>query len=365
MTVKASKRRKRRAMGSGLLIWPAAMAIVAAEVAVKVSPAAIPWLAGAGLVYPISFAGLILGVCWRLYVGRWRGSLVPMILLGYTLSHALQFVGGGWSDASGRDLALATWNVRQFDRYAWLQGPETRDAVLSELRKLEVDVLCLQEVYVDRRSSPYITQKQIQSAAGLNEVHADFEHKRRAQEVSGVMTLTRLPIAHQERLAFANDPGNGAVVTDVILEGDTLRIVNAHLSSLHFDREDYDAVREGPDAQSGLRLWERLVSAWVKRAEQVVQVQAVVAASPYPVVVCGDFNDTSMSFVVETLRETGLYDAFAEAGLGFGGTYIGDLPPLRIDYILHSGRLQALKVKVGEVVCSDHRWVRAEFQLSP
>lgn len=365
MTPDAKKQRKRRALGSGLLISPALLGIVAAEIAVKVSPAAFPWLAGAGLVYPISAGVLILGLAWRLYAGRWMDCIVPLIVLGFTLPHLRQFLGGGWNDGGTGDLSLATWNVRQFDRYSWLEGEATRDALLSQLGTLEVDVLCLQEAYVDGRSRPFVTQNQIQAASGLTHIHTEFEHKKSAQEMAGVMTLTGLPIVQKQRITFTNDPGNGAIVTDVLWKGDTLRIVNAHLSSVHFEREDYDAVREGPDAQLGVRLWERLVSAWVKRADQAGQLRAIVESSPHPILVCGDFNDTSMSFALETLREVGLKDAFSEAGRGFGGTYIGDLPPLRIDYILHAEAFEALKVEVGEVICSDHRWVRSEFQWNP
>ena len=149
--------------------------------------------------------------------------------------------------------------------------------------------------------------------------------------------------------------------------GNCLGHVDGRLSplrrnSLRLDRADYDAVREGPDAASGARLLNRLHAAWVKRSAQIKQVEQEVAASPHPVVVCGDFNDTPMSYVLHTLRSQGLVDAFSEAGSGFGGTYIGDLPPLRIDYVLSSESLEAVRVEVGESVLSDHRWVKAALR---
>ena len=48
---------------------------------------------------------------------------------------------------------------------------------------------------------------------------------------------------------------------------------------------------------------------------------------------CGDFNDTPNSYVYARLSE-GLNDTFRDKGLGFGTTFGGALPMLRIDYIL-------------------------------
>lgn len=364
MKKQAGKSQRRGAWGSGLLVTLGLVGVAAAEVAVRVSPAVFPWLALAGLVYPISLAGLLLGVGWRLYAGRWLDCIVPLIALGVTYPHARLLFGGGGSADADEGVRVMTWNVRHFDRFEWMEGAATRDALLEELAQANADVICLQEMYEDRRSKPYVTARAVQRAVDLGQIHSDFENERNRQGVFGVMTLTRYPILRKERMAFPGDPGNGAILTDVRIGEDTVRIVNAHLSSLHLNRADYDAVREGPDAESGRRLLGRLNAAWAKRASQAEQLQAAIEASPHPVILCGDFNDTPVSYALNALRSAGLTDAFADAGTGFGGTYIGDLPPMRIDYILHSEEFEAVGVKEGEVVLSDHRWVQAVVQLA-
>ncbi len=361
--MKKQEKPRRGAWGSGLFVTLGLVGVAAAEVAVHVSPEEFPWLAPAGLVYPISLAGLLLGVAWRLFAGRWLDCIVPLIALGYTYPHARLLLGGGAQADGVEGLRVMTWNVRQFDRFEWLEGAATRDALLQELAQANADVICLQEVYEDRRSNPYVTAKSVQRAVDLGQIHSDFESERNRDGVFGVMTLTRYPIVRKERMVFPGDPGNGAILTDVRIGDDTVRIINAHLSSLRLDREDYDAVREGPDAESGRRLLGRLNTAWAKRATQAEQLQAAIESAPHPVIVCGDFNDTPVSYALNALRSAGLEDAFAKAGTGFGGTYIGDLPPMRIDYILHSDAFEALRVEEGAVVLSDHRWVQAVVQL--
>ncbi len=52
--------------GSGLLLVPGQLGVIAAEVATRVSPAEFPYLAPAGLVYPWALLLLVLGMFWRL-----------------------------------------------------------------------------------------------------------------------------------------------------------------------------------------------------------------------------------------------------------------------------------------------------------
>jgi endonuclease/exonuclease/phosphatase family metal-dependent hydrolase len=338
------------------------MGVLAAEVAVRVSPELFPWFALAGLVYPLSLASLLLGFAWRLLAARWRGIWFPLLVLFATISHLNLHWGGGGETTVEDDLRLLTWNVRQFDRYGQLQGETTRDAVLDQIRAMGADVVCLQEAYEHRGSPPFVNAKMIQAATGLKNVHSFFEQDTRKRESFGVMTLTRLPIVGRSRLRFDEDPGNGAVITDVLFEGDTVRIINAHLSSIGLGKSEIDAVRDGPDRASSQRLWSRLSNAWKKRANQAHRVASEVTSSPYPVVLCGDFNDPPMSYALEVLRAAHLSDSFAEAGTGFGGTYIGDLPSLRIDYVLHDSMFEAVRVEVGEEEFSDHRSVLATLR---
>jgi endonuclease/exonuclease/phosphatase family metal-dependent hydrolase len=75
--------------------------------------------------------------------------------------------------------------------------------------------------------------------------------------------------------------------------------------------------------------------AFAMRARQAEILREHIAASPHPVIVCGDFNDTPLSYSYR-LMSKGLKDSFMEKGWGLGTTYAGALPALRIDYILCS-----------------------------
>ena len=78
--------------------------------------------------------------------------------------------------------------------------------------------------------------------------------------------------------------------------------------------------------------------------------------------VCGDFNDNPMSYTYHRMRR-GRKDAFVEAGHGFGATYAGLWPLLRIDYILLPDSYMTVSHKIPRIEFSDHYPVIAEISM--
>jgi endonuclease/exonuclease/phosphatase family metal-dependent hydrolase len=97
-------------------------------------------------------------------------------------------------------------------------------------------------------------------------------------------------------------------------------------------------------------------SIFPKRAYQAQRVMEHVETSPYPVIVCGDFNDTPLSYTYNQFNKS-LIDAFRNCSSGIGPTYIGRVPAGRIDYIFHSKSLNSMEFKIQEGEYSDHRAV--------
>jgi len=75
--------------------------------------------------------------------------------------------------------------------------------------------------------------------------------------------------------------------------------------------------------------------------------------SKYPVIVCGDFNDTPVSYTYRKMK-SGLKDAFVNIGAGTGNTYLGSFPSFRIDYIFHSQQFKTIDFERIEARLSDH-----------
>jgi len=90
-----------------------------------------------------------------------------------------------------------------------------------------------------------------------------------------------------------------------------------------------------------------------KRYLQSSRVKAAVDKSPYPVIICGDFNDVPNSYAYNTIGK-GLKNTFEQKGTGIGRTFYGISPTLRIDDIFVDKRFtveQFLRIKKN---LSDH-----------
>jgi endonuclease/exonuclease/phosphatase family metal-dependent hydrolase len=91
-------------------------------------------------------------------------------------------------------------------------------------------------------------------------------------------------------------------------------------------------------------------------------VRELLEKSPYPLIVCGDFNDSPASYSYYTIKGK-LKDSFKESGFGMSRTYIGKMPSFRIDYILHDAKWQSFDYKTNRLNFSDHKMISCTIKL--
>jgi endonuclease/exonuclease/phosphatase (EEP) superfamily protein YafD len=142
--------------------------------------------------------------------------------------------------------------------------------------------------------------------------------------------------------------------------------VDVYSVHLHTPRQALDATRRellhGDD--SGIGLFERNIA---ERLSQARDLARAVRASTRPVIVAGDFNAPQPSLVLRPLLESGLRDAHASAGMGFGYTYghafRWGFSFLRIDHVLVGPGIGVAACETGGANASEHRPVIAELYL--
>jgi endonuclease/exonuclease/phosphatase family metal-dependent hydrolase len=325
-----------------------------------------------GLAFPFSSGLLMLGTAGAWVTRRWTWGTVGLLTLAVCLPQVTSTWGGLSSPQieamdGGRELRVLTWNVRQFNRYAWIERADVRDSMLAYLASQEADVICLQECFLEDRRNPWMSADRLKKSTGLSHWQEEFKLGRGHDKLFGLAVLSRYPILNKQAIRFDNDKNNSAMFVDLLINGDTVRLFNLHLSSIGFEKEDYEAARNVGDEANRSRLFTRLSNAWNKRALQAEAVGEAVLASPHPTVVAGDFNDTPTSYASQQMRRE-LNDAFAvvrpKNSSFLGSTYIGDLPLLRIDQIWASEELHVRQYITGDVELSDHRPVCAVFELA-
>ena len=77
---------------------------------------------------------------------------------------------------------------------------------------------------------------------------------------------------------------------------------------------------------------------------------------------CGDFNDTPMSYTYHTIANK-LNDSYQEVGYGPSYTYKSFFNLLRIDYVLYSDGITAHEYVSPYFESSDHKPIVVTFEL--
>ena len=378
MTLVKGSHKKRRTWWSVVLFFAGALGVMMAECAVRVSPEVIPFLGAAGVVFPVSWSLLVFGMFGAFKSRKWKWFAVGIVLLIVSIPHARSTWGipsMPYSESnlgSQASLRVLSWNVRQFNRFAWIGVPGVQDSILALMKRSDADVICIQETYLEAtsgreaRKNPWMSRDMLKAATGMPYLIEEFDLGRGTDKLFGLVVLSRYPLMDKQSLKFENDRNNSAMSVDVNVDGETIRVFNVHLSSIGFEEADYEDARNVADEAARMRILHRLQDAWAKRAPQARQVAESACSSPHPVILAGDFNDTPVSYASEQMAEC-LVDGYARSGIwnapAMGGTYQGDLPFLRIDQMWHSPIFECVSYKTIGVALSDHRPVMGEFVL--
>jgi endonuclease/exonuclease/phosphatase family metal-dependent hydrolase len=253
-------------------------------------------------------------------------------------------------------LKMVSFNVRAFDVYRWEDNPSTRTEILTFLRDEDPDLLCIQEFHSSNRAG--FREREVYNKLDHTPYrHIDYTFSNRTRNY-GIATFSHYPIINKGSVPL-EDRLSICIYSDILLHKDTFRIYNCHLQSIHLDDKHYqfmDSLKLRYDDQQMADIKDisfRLRDAFIKRAAQADIIAAHISGCSHPVIICGDFNDTPVSYTYRTIRD-GLQDAFSESGWGLGRTYNGKFPSFRIDYILHGGSIDALFFTREKIKLSDH-----------
>lgn len=337
-----------------LLNLLAVLALILAYLAGYVSPEKW-WIPSFfGLAYPIiAVVNFIFIVFWLIANPRYTlVSLIPLIAGFGVLSRYVQLKEKS-TDSEG--LKIMSYNVHHFRGDDVDSQERTSKEIIGFLNEHKPDIICLQEVRL-RQNKIFNLAKTVQELEFIN--HYQFA---RTSNTFGSVTMTRYPILRMNEIRFENSR-NMTIYTDLLINNDTVRVFNVHLHSYGIDPRELTIIDSGVTTEKDLEeakvMGSKLKTGFQMRARQVQAIKALIDETPYPVIVCGDLNDTPASFSYQQLSK-GLNDSFVSSGKGVGRTYINKLPSLRIDYIFHSDKYESFNFQTHNFRYSDHLPVSA------
>ena len=320
--------------------------LLACCVSTWLSPSSHAHLSVMGLLFPfILLFNLLFIPFWLIF--RPRYVVVPLVgvaLCGaYVLDYFPIHVGSGSTDLG---LKIVTWNVKGLSR----KGTEGRTAeMLAYVDSLDADVLCLQEFY---------------GGANCKAVHQHLDSLGYHHAITeGRRIYSRLPLSDVEEMEVASAKKNGMFTARLLLDDDTVTVFNVHLECNFIDQDDRTGGKEALRSRErerleaeGRHLWDKLAVSAGYRSMQVDSLTRMLDTryKGKSVIVCGDFNDTPISYAYQQLARR-LENAFRNRGTGLGVTYNERFFWIRIDHLFHSKDWETQCVEIDHSVdISDH-----------
>jgi endonuclease/exonuclease/phosphatase family metal-dependent hydrolase len=338
-----------------------------------ISPAKYTWLAFFGLAYPVFLSvNIIFLLFWFFLRSKYLFFSLLCIAAGYKfLAVYIPIKLSEKNVAFDNAHKLLSYNVRLFDLYNWTGNKHTRNKIFNFLKKEKASIICFQEFYLRKADNYFNTLDTLLQFLPNKHYAEAYTHVLNIGKQSfGLATFSVYPIINHFEIIFGQEETNNALATDIKINDDTIRVINVHLASIRFQKADYDFIGDATSASqwynhkfSEQKIIERLNSGFIKRAEQIEILVKYINKSPYPVIVCGDFNDTPVSYCYQTISKK-LTDAFVNCGSGIGKTYVGKIPLLRIDYIFHSNHIESLKFTRHPEEYSDHHPISFWFKIN-
>lgn len=328
-----------------------------------VSPENFWFLAFFGLAYPIL---LIINILFLFFwILRWKAPfLISFITIAAGISELKIFAQINLNpipielNESNDLIKTMSYNTRLFDLYNWSHNKQTRNKMFDLIKEEAPNIMCLQEFYVDD-SKEFATLDTLLKLQDAKNHHVEYTKTLNKDHHWGIATFTSYPIVNKGVVDFIEKNNNICIYTDILIHKDTVRVYNMHLQSIHFRPSDYKFMEDlandkgTEEIEHTKNIFKLLKRAYAKRAVQVDQINKHIENCIYPIILCGDFNDTPTSYTYHTLIE-GLTDSFVESGNGLGRTYIGQFPSLRIDYIFHSNYFKSYDFQTIRQELSDH-----------
>lgn len=342
-----------------LLSWTAAALLCLCTFSKTISPAVLPVFGVMGLGFPFFLAAVLfmLLVCLLLHRRMALVLLLVLVCCGGTI-YSYCPVNFPSPEPAGC-LKVMTWNTQGFC-YAKHDADGKLSAV-EYMRKSDADIIAFQEAW----TSNAFFKKVVET---LDRRFPHWDTLRINGNTFGV--FSRYPVV--EKRCIARGSGNGAGVFLIKLAGgDTLRLVNLHLETMGLAAKDRtawsDMVHKSDtatlDEAEQRRLLGKIMTSTSRRAEQVDKVSDYVFRHRHqPLILCGDFNDTPVSYAYHRMDKW-LTDAYAATATGIGRTFNKDAMYVRIDHMFCSEHWRPFACRVQDTLhLSDHYPMTCSFK---
>ncbi len=333
------------------------------------------WFVGFfGLMVPYIIILLVFAIIFWL-VTYPRYALIPAIslIIGYkqvNVAFAFNLPASEPVKANNdSSLRIVSWNVgnmyglsndaekKQHDRN------EIPDAIIG----VHPDIICLQEFNHSYTKGGDADNIGLFTKEFPHYYYAIDYSKSNGSYTTGSIIFSKFPIINSGKKRYPGNSAESLIYTDVVVNEDTLRIFTTHLQSFAFTSSDYASMdkmkeRNSKVVQTSKNIAQKMKVAFTTRGLQADVVKSNLEISPFPKLICGDFNDVPNSYTYFHIKGD-MQDAFLQHGFGVGKTFIALAPTLRIDYILPDSNFTIHYFDMVDESLSDHLMLLADISI--
>jgi endonuclease/exonuclease/phosphatase family metal-dependent hydrolase len=318
---------------------------------------------GAFLIFLIPFfllINLLFVIIWLFKTPKYLCFLSLLVILaGYKFIDRSLAIGK--STSSKKDFTVLNCNVRIFNVYDHLKDKDYHSSkeMLKWVKNFNAEAACLQEFFASETNPIFFTQKEINKKFPYSYFQPFLDSYKNK---FGMAIFSKYPIVNKGEIKFRANSNNQIIFADIQIGKEKVRIYNIHLQSMAIDENDIvNSKFDDESRNKWVNILLRYKNGSIQRGRQVDELAKHIKECPYKVIVCGDLNEPPYGYAYEELSDQ-LDNAFQKAGNGFGITYNGKLPFLRIDNQFFGKGLKVNKFTIHkEMNYSDHYPISASY----
>ena len=316
-----------------------------------------------------------------------RYTLIFIAVAALSFNHIrnivpFRFSSGFNIEKQATDMRIMSWNVAQFDIMNYKEKSGTYNEMIALINKYQPDIACFQEMVggdtlADLNTDYYRKYSFFSVFDFANKLNFpgyfysyNYKENFLSQQHFGIIIFSKYPIIKKQTISNPPHDYNSIFqYADIVKGTDTFRVFNCHLQSLRFSPTNLKyisnpSIKTDTDIEKSKNVFTKFKKAFLKRRVQADRVRSEIDHSPYPVIVCGDFNDLPNSYTYETIGKN-LTDAFVEKGTGIGRTFSGISPTFRIDYIFVDKQFYVSEFTRIPKKLSDHFPIITDVSIFP
>lgn len=324
-----------------------------------ISPQLFSWSSLLNLAFPLLLLAMIVLLAAYLLSGKWIMAGIYILLLGLSYRYTSTYLPLNKAEKQTRkDLRILSYNVMGFSKK---EGNTI--LAIDLIKRYDPDIICLQEGILSANTAQ--NNKRLRLYFGEKWPYVDTYHLNDGIS-RGIALLSKYPIIAKEGIRYPSEDNGSCMYVLEVEGGKKLLLVNNHLESYKLTSGEKSSYKErlknnpfrsimsvAADLKKRLGPSLRLRAKAARKVRQKVNEYQSHNQPDY-IVICGDLNDTPMSYAYSNLRNN-LEDAFAEKGHGRGISFNERFFPFRIDHLFHNTGLQTTGVLIPtHPECSDH-----------